>query len=190
MISEVELQRNVIARPANSDGELLVCPRYLITQLMEDLLNEKASKEHGYFLAVTSLKNIDKGQVLDESGYASFPVTFKCRTFKPVIGDFLQGVVHYTSREGVFLRTGPLKYAFLPVLKMPGYSYVSEENPYFLNGNTHAKINNGILVCFVVLGVSWIEKTGTVEREFALIASIEGEILGPVSLPGTYELDL
>ncbi|XP_044487236.1 DNA-directed RNA polymerase V subunit 7-like [Mangifera indica] len=192
MIYEVDLQRTLIARPVrSSDGKLLVSGRYLLTKVLQFLFQEKASNEHGVFLAVNSLKNIDIGQVLDKSGYTSFTVTVQCRTFKPEVGDVLQGFVHYISQEGAFLQTGPVRYGFLPFMNMPGYSYfpAAQEEPFFSNGETNKKIKIGSVVQFVVVGVSWIEKTAHVEREFALVAGIDREGLGPVFLPGTDELD-
>ncbi|XP_044485465.1 DNA-directed RNA polymerase V subunit 7-like isoform X2 [Mangifera indica] len=192
MIYEVELHRTLIARPVrSSDGKLLVSGRYLLTQVLEILSQEKASNEHGVFLAVNSLKNIDKGQVLDESGCTSFTVTVQCRSFKPEVGDVLQGFVHYIFQEGVFLQTGPVRYGFLPFMKMPGYLYfpAAEQDPFFLQGETNKKIKMGSVVQFVVLGVSWIEETAHVVREFALVAGIDREGLGPVYLPGTAEIN-
>jgi DNA-directed RNA polymerase-4/5 subunit 7 len=68
MFCEVELLRDVAVLAENLDRNGLVSQRSIITHLLEDLLNEKASKDHGYFLAVTSLQSIGKGEVVDESG--------------------------------------------------------------------------------------------------------------------------
>jgi DNA-directed RNA polymerase-4/5 subunit 7 len=50
-----------------------------------------------------------------------FPVVFNCRTFIPFKGEILQGVVHRIFRQGVFLRCGPINYAFISARKMPNY---------------------------------------------------------------------
>jgi DNA-directed RNA polymerase-4/5 subunit 7 len=84
---EVELLRDVAVLTKNLDRNGLVSQRSIITRLLEDLLNEKASKDHGYFLAVTSLKSIGKEEVVDESG-CFLPVVFNCRTFIPQGRDF------------------------------------------------------------------------------------------------------
>jgi len=190
MFCEVELLRDVAVLAENLDRYGHISQRSIITRLLEDLLGEKASKDHGYFLAVTSLKSIGKGEVVDESGDVFFPVVFNCRTFLPFKGEILQGVVHRIFRHGVFLRCGPIKYAFISARKMPNYQYVAGENPVFLS-NELAKIENDVVVCFMVLGVSWIEKRGDFTKEFVMLAGIEGDSLGPISLSGVVdELDV
>lgn len=189
MFCEVELFRDVAVIAENSNRNGLVSQRSIITRLLEDMLNEKASKDHGYFLAVTSLKNIGKGEVVDESGDVFFPVVFNCRTFLPYTGEILQGVVSHIFRHGVFMRCGPIKYAFLSARKMPNYHFVAGENPIFLSDEL-AKIEIDIVVRFVVLGVRWIEKRGRIKKEFVMLASLVGDSLGPISLPGSDELDL
>lgn len=194
MFSEVELLRDVpvLAKNFKSDKFGPQTRSFIVSRLLKDLLSEKASKDHGYFLGVTSLKKIGKGEVVDKSGdvfYVSFPVVFNCRTFLPYKGEILQGVVHRILRLGVFLRCGPLKYAYLSARKMPGYQYVPGKNPLFLSGEL-AKIENGVVVCFKVLWVRWKERMGHVKKEFVMLASLEGDSLGPVSLPGSGELDL
>ncbi|KAK3190227.1 hypothetical protein Dsin_029788 [Dipteronia sinensis] len=190
MFSEVELLRDVAVLAEHLDRNGLVSQRFIMTRLLEDLLKEKANKDLGYFLAVTSLKSIGNGKLQDESGNMFFPVAFKCRTFMPLRGEVLEGVVHHIYRFGVFLQCGPVKYAFLSFRKMPNYSYVPGENPTFVNDQL-AKIENGVVVRFFVLGVRWIEKRGEImKRDFVMLASLEGESLGPISLSGTDEIDL
>ena len=189
MFCEVELLRDVAVLAENLDRNGVVSQRSIITRLLEDLVNEKSSKDHGYFLAVTSLKNIGNGEVVDESGDIFFPVVFNCRTFLPSTGEILQGVVHYIFSHGVFLRCGPIKYAFLSARKMPNYHYVAGENPVFLSDEL-AKIDNDIVVRFVVIGVRWIEKRRLVKKEFVMLASLVGDSLGPISLSGSDEMDL
>ena len=194
MFAEVELLRDVAVLAKNFRNDELV-PRnqsVIVTRLLKDLLSEKASRDHGYFLAVTRLKKIGKGEVVDKSGdvfYVSFPVVFNCRTFLPYKGEILQGVVYRILRLGVFLRCGPLKYAYLSAQKMPGYQYVSGENPLFRSDEL-AKIENGVVVCFKVLWVRWKERMGNVRKEFVMLASLEGDSLGPISSSESGELDL
>jgi DNA-directed RNA polymerase-4/5 subunit 7 len=68
MFCEVELLRDVAVPTENLDRNGLVSQRSIITHLLEDLLNEKASKDHGYFLTVISLQSIGKGGVVDGLG--------------------------------------------------------------------------------------------------------------------------
>ncbi|EXB38410.1 DNA-directed RNA polymerase II subunit [Morus notabilis] len=202
MFSEVELIRDVTVDAENikSDGLVSRPQSFIMTRLLEDLVREKASKDHGYFLAVTSLKKIGKMKAVEESGDVFFPVVFNCRTFLPYEGEILQGIVHCIYRHGVFLRCGPIKYAYLSARKMPGYQYVygqkmacqkcgHDRKPLFVS-NEFAKIENGVVVCFMVLGVRWFENWGNVKNEFGVLATLEGDSLGPISLSGSGELDL
>ncbi|KAJ6719483.1 DNA-DIRECTED RNA polymerase SUBUNIT 7-LIKE PROTEIN [Salix purpurea] len=165
MFGDVEVCSTVRIIAENLDRNGLAPQRSIITHLLKDLLSMKASKDHGYFLAVTNLKSIGKG----ESGE--------------------QGVVHRTFRHGVLLRCGPVKYIFLSARKMPSYQYISEENPVFLNDEL-ARIENNVVVRFSVLDVRWIEKMWDMRRDFMMLASLVGDSLGPISLCGSDELDL
>ena len=198
MISEVTLQRTVTTRAENLKTDRCTSyPRGLImTRLLEDLLSERVSKDHGYYLGVTSLQQICKGEIVEESGDVSFPVVFKCRTFLPCEGEILQGVVYQVLNLGVLLRCGPIKYAYLSALKMPGYRYVSSRkklgpgrNRRFVS-EEHGTIENGVVVCFTVLAVRWEDEIGPVKNEFQMLVSLEGDFLGPISLPGSDDLDL
>lgn len=183
MFFEVELIRNVKVHARNLNKNGLVSRRSILACLLKDLLMEKASEDHGYFLAVTSLKRIVKGAIMDENRV--FVVVFTCRTFKPFEGEVLQGVVRWISRHGVFLRCGPVRNAYLSAWKMSNYHYVPGEEPAFLS-NELSKIQMDVVVCFLVLAVRWKNAS----RDFEMLASVDADSLGPVSLPGSDELDL
>ncbi|XVE81754.1 hypothetical protein DITRI_Ditri15bG0090900 [Diplodiscus trichospermus] len=185
MFFEVELQRDVKVHARNLNNNRLVSRRTILSCLLKDLFKEKASEDHGYFLAVTSLKSIGKAEIMDESGNIVFTVVFTCRTFKPLKGEVLQGVVRYISQYGVFLRCGPVRNAFLSAWKMSNYHYIPGAKPVFLS-NELSKIEKGVVVCFLVLAVRWMNAS----RDFEVLASIDADSLGPVSLPGSDELDL
>lgn len=189
MFGEVEFFVTVTILADSLDRNGLIPQRSIITCLLKDLLSLKASKDHGYFLAVTNLKSIGRGEVVNNSGDVLFPVVFNCRTFMPMKGEILLGIVHHTCRHGVLLRCGPVKYCFLSARKMPNYNYISEENPVFLSDGL-ARIENGVVVRFSVLDVRWIEKRWDMRRDFMMLASLVGDSLGPISLCGSDELDL
>ncbi|KAK9179744.1 hypothetical protein WN943_028949 [Citrus x changshan-huyou] len=70
------------------------------------LINEKACKDQCYFLSVTNLKSIGRERgTVNESGVVFFPVTFLCRTFLPVKGEILHGVIHIAVWSCEFLVT-------------------------------------------------------------------------------------
>ncbi|KAJ7979929.1 DNA-directed RNA polymerase II subunit [Quillaja saponaria] len=188
MFTQVELLRVVAVIAKKQDRNRLVSRRSIITHLLEDLLSEKASKDHGYFLAITGLKSVGKGKLVDESNVL-FPVVFDCRTFIPSRGEILEGVVYRVNNIGVFMKCGPVKYAFLSARKMPKYQYTPGESPIFMNDEL-SKIAKDTVIRFLVLAVKWVETRNDIKKEFLILASLEGDSLGPIALSGFDESDL
>ncbi|KAH9682243.1 hypothetical protein KPL71_027274 [Citrus sinensis] len=94
-----------IAVPAKSvdRNELRVPQRYTVPRLLEGWINQKACKDHGYFLSVTKSKSIDKeGPTVNGPGVVSFPC-------------------------------GPMKYALMSPRRMPTYRHVSGKKSFFSN---------------------------------------------------------
>ncbi|KAK6929852.1 hypothetical protein RJ641_003946 [Dillenia turbinata] len=185
MFREDQMHWDVVVNARDRGKIGKVTWRAIVTLLLEDLLLNKASKDHGYFLAVTRLKSIRKMEVKEELGCMLFHLVFHCRVFKPVAGEILDGVVDKVCRYGAFLRCGPVRTAFLSARKMGGYSFVAGANPFFVNAD-FSKISIGVVVRFRVLAVRWKD----VEREFQVLATLEGDFLGPVSLSGFDDLEL
>ncbi|XP_010274179.1 PREDICTED: DNA-directed RNA polymerase V subunit 7-like [Nelumbo nucifera] len=175
MYLKAQLSWNVLIPPENLDHEGLMLQRSIILGLLEEFANKKATKDHGYFIAVTTLVSIGKGKVRQESGNVLFPVVFSCITFKPFKGEVLQGVVDRVLKQGVFLKCGPIGKVFLSEHKLPDYHYVPGENPVFLN-DKHSKIEKSSVVRFMVLGTRWAET----DREFEMVGTLEGDFLGPI----------
>ncbi|CAK9148321.1 unnamed protein product [Ilex paraguariensis] len=189
MLCEVECCYPVVIPAKSLDRSGLVPQSTIVTCLLKQLLNCKAAEECGYFLAVTNLKSIDNGKFNDSDKYLLFLVTFCCRTFLPVNGEVMLGVVQSIHRRGVFLKCGPMKYVYLSARKMPNYYYVDGKNPYFISDDL-SRIENDVVIRFMVFGVRWTTKNQQVEREFMILATLEGDRLGPISLPGSDELGL
>ncbi|KAJ4969290.1 hypothetical protein NE237_015991 [Protea cynaroides] len=176
MYLEVKMNWNVVISPENLDGKGLMLQRAIILRLLEDFSTKKATKDHGYFLALTTLDRIGEGKVRQESGDVLFPVGFSCITFKPFKGEVLQGVVVRVMKPGVFFRCGPIEQVFLSSMKMPDYRFVPGENPFFQN-DKQSKIEKDVVVRFMVLGTKWAEA----DREFQMVVTLEGDFLGPIS---------
>ena len=176
MFLKVQLPWNVIIPAENLDAKGLMLQRSIIVSLMNDFATRKATKDLGYFLAVTTLESIGEGRVRQQTGDVLFPVVFSGMTFKLNRGEILEGVVHKVLKHGVFLRCGPVENIYLSCLKMPDYRYVPGENPVFLNDKL-SKIEKDVVVRFIVIGTKWME----VEREFQALVSLEGDYLGPMS---------
>ncbi|XP_022138329.1 DNA-directed RNA polymerase V subunit 7 [Momordica charantia] len=175
MFLKVQLPWNVIIPSENLDAKGLMLQRSIIIRLLDEFATKKATKDLGYFLAVTTLENIGEGKVR-QTGDVLFPVVFSGITFKLYRGEILEGVVHKVLKHGVFLRCGPVENIYLSYLKMPDYRYVPGENPVFMNDKL-SKIEKDVVVRFIVIGTKWLEA----EREFQALVSLEGDYLGPVS---------
>jgi len=176
MFLKVQLPWNVIIPAESLDTKGLMLQKSIIIRLLDDFSSKKATKDLGYFLAVTTLDHIGEGKVRQHTGDVLFPVLFTCVTFKPLRGEILEGVVHKILKHGVFLRCGPIENLYLSNQKMSDYKYVPGENPIFMNDKL-SKIEKDVVVRFSVIGTKYIE----VEREFQAVVSLEGDFLGPVS---------
>ncbi|CAK7323274.1 unnamed protein product [Dovyalis caffra] len=161
MFLKVQLPWNVIIPAENLDAKGLMLQRSIVVRLLDEFAKKRATKDLGYFLAVSTLENIGEG---------------KRHHLQDFQGEILEGVVHKVLKHGVLLKSGPMENIYLSCMKMTGYRYVPGENPVFLNDKT-SKIEKDVVVRFVVLGTKWLEA----EREFQALVSLEGDYLGPVS---------
>ncbi|KAM7485242.1 hypothetical protein LguiA_001251 [Lonicera macranthoides] len=176
MFLKAQLPWNVIIPAENLDVKGLALQKSIIIRLMDAFSSKKATKDLGYFLALTTLDNIGEGRVRQSTGDVLFPVTFNCLTFKIFKGEILEGTVHKILKHGVFLRCGPVENIYLSKLKMPDYNFVPGENPIFMNDKM-SKIEKDVVVRFIVIGVKYMEA----EREYQAVVSLEGDFLGPVA---------
>ncbi|XP_061371216.1 DNA-directed RNA polymerase V subunit 7 isoform X2 [Gastrolobium bilobum] len=176
MFLKVKLSWNVIIAAENLQPDGLMLQRAIIIRLLNDFSVKKATKDLGYFLAVTTLERIGEGKVRQHTGDVLFPVTFNAITFKLYKGEILEGVVHKVLKHGVFMRCGPIENAYLSNLKMPDYRYIPGENPCFMNDKM-SRIGKDVVVRFVVIGTKWMEA----DREFQALVGLEAHYLGPVS---------
>ncbi|XP_010450028.1 PREDICTED: DNA-directed RNA polymerase subunit 7-like protein [Camelina sativa] len=196
MFSEVEISRDVAICAEHLNGQ---SPhQQILYKLLQDLIHEKACREHGFYLGITALKSIGdkKNNNIDnednhQARTLTFPVSFTCRTFLPARGDVLQGIVKQVLWNGVFIRSGPLRYAYLSLLKMPDYHYVhsqsDNEKPYFQKDDL-SKIAVGVVVRFVVLAVRFKERPHKRRNDYYVLATLEGyRKVGPISLTGSDE---
>ncbi|KAI4354427.1 hypothetical protein L6164_003289 [Bauhinia variegata] len=178
MFVKLQLPWNVILPPDSLEKTSLMLQRKILIKLLDEFATKKATKDHGYYLAVTTVDNIGEGKVRQHSGDVLFPVVFSAITFKVFRGEIMEGVVHKVLKHGVFLRCGPIENAYLSNTKMADYKYVPGENAYFMNDKM-SKIAKESVVRYIVLGTRWMEA----DREFQVLVSLEGDYLGPVSSP-------
>ncbi|XP_006282711.2 DNA-directed RNA polymerase subunit 7-like protein [Capsella rubella] len=199
MFSDVEMSRDVAICAKHLIGHTF--HQEILTRLLQVLTHEKACRKHGFYLGITSVKSIgkNKNKIINinnnnednhQAQILTFPVSFTCRTFLPARGDVLQGVVKMVLSNGVFISSGPLRYAYLSPLKMPDYHYVQsesdDEKPYFQKDDL-SKIAVGVVVQFVVLAVRFKERPHKIRNDYYVLATLEGDTLGPISLAGSDE---
>lgn len=176
MFLKVQLPWNVMIPAENMDAKGLILKRAILVELLDAFASKKATKELGYYVAVTTLEKIGEGKIREHTGEVLFPVMFSGMTFKIFKGEIIHGVVHKVLKHGVFMRCGPIENVYLSYTKMPDYKYVPGENPIFMNEKT-SRIQVETTVRVVVIGIKWMEA----EREFQALASLEGDYLGPLS---------
>ncbi|XP_057957591.1 DNA-directed RNA polymerase V subunit 7 [Malania oleifera] len=176
MFLTVQLPWNVIIPAESLDAKGLMLQRAIVIRLLDEFATKKATKDMGYFLAVTTLDSVGEGKVRQHTGDVLFPVVFTCMTFKLFRGEILEGIVHKIMKHGVILRCGPVENIYLSNQKMRDYQYVPGENPIFMNEKM-SRIEKDVVVRFIVIGTKWLEA----EREFQALVSLEGDFLGPVS---------
>ncbi|CAN6353837.1 unnamed protein product, partial [Urochloa humidicola] len=171
---ESEMSWNVLIAPSQLDRKGLLLRKAIIVRLLEDVTNRRASKEHGYYVAVNQLKAISEGKVRELTGDVLFPVTFTCITQKPMKGEIMVGYVDRILKHGMFLKSGPVESIFMAEKSMGDYKYIGGENPMFMNDQS--KLEKDTAVRFKVLGFRWMEA----DRQFQLLATIAGDFLGPL----------
>ncbi|EOA17526.1 hypothetical protein CARUB_v10005859mg [Capsella rubella] len=176
MFLKVKLPWNVMIPAENMDAKGLMLKRAILVELLNAFASKKATKELGYYVAVTTLDKIGEGKIREHTGEVLFPVMFSGMTFKIFKGEIIHGVVHKVLKHGVFMRCGPIENVYLSYMKMPDYKYIPGENPIFMNDKM-SRIQVEATVRVVVLGTKWMEA----EREFQALASLEGDYLGPIS---------
>ncbi|KAH7510664.1 hypothetical protein FEM48_ZijujUnG0102100 [Ziziphus jujuba var. spinosa] len=148
----------------------------IFIRLLHDFATKKATKDHGYFRAVTTLDKIGKGKVMRNTGELLFPVDFNAITFKVFKGEIIEGIVNKVLKLEVVLKCGPFENVFLSSQKMQDYKYIAGENLFFLS-NKSSKIEKDEVVRCVVLGTKWAEA----DREFSMLVSMDGDRLGLVA---------
>ncbi|KAH6769992.1 hypothetical protein C2S52_014795 [Perilla frutescens var. hirtella] len=185
MLREIILTKQVVISVKSLDENKEVLASFIVNRLLKQLSYAKAC-EYGYLLAVTKLISIGRGDSTFCSEHILFPVDFSCRTFTPVNGEVMTGIVHRVHRRGVFLKSGPMNVVFLADTEMPNYHYVLGGSPAFVREDS-SKIEIGVVVRYMVLAVRWKQDR---LREFRVMASITADGLGPVSLNGLDGMDL
>ncbi|KXZ41592.1 hypothetical protein GPECTOR_376g169 [Gonium pectorale] len=105
--------------------------------------------KYGYVVAVTKVEDIGRGRIRqDQSGYASFEVTYGCIVCRPYKGEVLDAVVTSVNKMGFFAQAGPLQ-LFVTQHLIPeefeldsstGNSWVSVDQATSIQPGTHVRV--------------------------------------------------
>ncbi|KAI3804265.1 hypothetical protein L1987_25683 [Smallanthus sonchifolius] len=177
MLREVECIHHVVIPTKDIDTNGMVPTSSVVTNLLKKLTTYKALEGDGYILGITKLKTIYKRKIDNPTKYI---VAFNCRTLLPMKGETMIGIVHAVTRLGVFLKSGPMKIVYLSIRKMPNYYYFVDEGKSLFLSNDLSRIEEGVVIRFVVHATRWNQST----RDIYVLASIEGDSLGPVATAG------
>ncbi|XP_060671398.1 DNA-directed RNA polymerase V subunit 7 [Ziziphus jujuba] len=171
MFLKVQLPWNVVIPAENLDAKGLMLQKAIVIRLMDEFATKKATKDLGYFLAVTTLDKVGEGKVRQNTGDVMFPVVFSGITFKLYRGEILEGVVHKVFKHGVLLRCGPVE-NICRIINI----CLRRINAFFLN-DMPSKIEKDVVVRFIVIGTKWLEA----DREFQALVSLDGDYLGLIA---------
>lgn len=132
----------------------------------------KCTGRYGYTVAVLALKNIGKGQLHEDTGYAHFPITYTSLVFRPFRNEILPAVVSTINDNGFFAQAGPLE-IFVSKVLMPNYLKYDEKReglPCYYSEEEDIRIEQGSSVRIKIVGIRFaadkISVVGTIKEDF------------------------
>ncbi|KAL0907405.1 hypothetical protein M5K25_021816 [Dendrobium thyrsiflorum] len=139
----------------------LPLPKVILLNLLYRIGCRKASKEHSYYIAITSLNTIYELQPCEDTSNVLFTISLNCTAVKSCMGEILIGTVTKIMEDGIFLKSGPMKNIFRSETRMKDYELVMSEEPMFLKVNGLSCMKQVTKVRFKVLDIKWIERDKT-----------------------------
>ncbi|EFJ22277.1 hypothetical protein SELMODRAFT_98932 [Selaginella moellendorffii] len=172
---EISLRRDVIVHPRHMDpsgGHR----RWIIQTLLEDMEDLQCSREHGYYVAPTTLSKVSGGMIR-ESGGVSYKVDFKCMVFKLIKNEIVELEIENVKQSGAEASCGPYTAIFLHHSLMTGFVYSNENGPCFKNSDG-VVISKGCAVRAKILGGQFMGDG------FRCLATINDAHLGVINPEG------
>lgn len=83
-------------------------PDDVVKELVWKTFEGRLSKERGFLVLATGVERMGPGRVIHGDGGVFQRVKFKALTFKPEVGELVEGTVCEVAEFGAFLRFGPL----------------------------------------------------------------------------------
>jgi DNA-directed RNA polymerase subunit E' len=83
-------------------------PDQVVETLVWETFEGRLSKERGFLVMATDVERVGPGRVIHGDGGVYQKVKFKALTFKPEVGELVEGKICEVAEFGAFLRFGPL----------------------------------------------------------------------------------
>ena len=83
-------------------------PDKVVNELVWKTFEGRLSKERGFLVLATDVERMGPGRVIHGDGGIYQRVKFKALTFKPEVGELVEGTVCEVAEFGAFVRFGPL----------------------------------------------------------------------------------
>lgn len=80
----------------------------VVRKLVQKTFEGKLNKKHGLTVLATSIKRLGEGRVIHGDGAVYQRVSYDAVTFKPDVGEMVEGTVCEVVEFGAFVRFGPL----------------------------------------------------------------------------------
>ncbi|XP_050373210.1 DNA-directed RNA polymerase V subunit 7-like [Argentina anserina] len=170
MYLKVKLCWNVVIPPKSLQIDGVKFQTELSRRLLNAFSEERATKDLGYLLAVTTVESIGDGKVRPGTGEVKYPVVFNCITFKLFPGEIIHAVVCKVMWHGVCLRCGPVENLFLSANRIPDYQYIPrDDDSMFLNpAKSQSRIRKDVTIRCIVIATRWSDA----DREFRVLVDL------------------
>jgi DNA-directed RNA polymerase II subunit RPB7 len=132
----------------------------------------KCTGRFGYTILVTSLTDVGKGRLDEDSGSAVFPVTYLALVFRPIRNEILNTRVTQVNQNGFFASAGPLE-IFVSDKLMPSdlkFDAGRDGNPMYISEEENIRIEQDTEVRVKIIGIrlasDQIITIGTIKEDF------------------------
>lgn len=146
------LKKSIDIHPKNFGKRLREVIQEKVITETEGTCNGK----YGYVVAVTSIDSIGQGKVRqDQSGYATFPVTYGCVVCRPYKGEVLDAVVQSVNKMGFFAQAGPLQLFVSAHLIPEEFEHDNLADNSWISSDQSTRIQTGSHVRVRIVGIKW-----------------------------------
>ncbi|GFR52515.1 hypothetical protein Agub_g15072 [Astrephomene gubernaculifera] len=131
--------------------------------------------KYGYVVAVTKVDDIGRGRIRqDQSGFATFEVTYGCIVCRPYKGEVLDAVVTNVNKMGFFAQAGPLQLFVTQHLIPEEFEFDSADDNSWVSSDSITRIQGGTHVRVRIVGIKYDP------TEVFCIATMKEDYLGVI----------